>query len=427
MKEKRIIVNEQKQLKRIALYSDRSYLWRLVAVLIFCSLSAIGAGYLVVRAGENILWILFCGAFLCASLLGLTGLMIYSVRLIFEKGPVLVFDEVGALDFSSILSLGRVPLAEIKSLQLRESWIQDLLVIKLRKDSETWAMATKRSAWRRAYAHLFSATTYVPLDVLLVEKHNMIKFVNILKRVLIGELVMESGFEDLSSSYKEEKKWDSDGNKKKSLPKSASKKENKFLDQVEESATSSHFKSKILKAKLKSILEQDSVVEKVEKIRKAVESSKFDRLICDLYHDDVRQFPIWLREGKGRLPQGVGNPQQKHQGLLIEAIVFEYGGHKIGFSIARSDKTLTTDALLNVTFNEKEVCTIKVKVEIGELAPQSLVRFIQGPWQEELSLLAKACERARQGNFALQGEISQVVEDTEITSELRKNFGIDEE
>jgi hypothetical protein len=63
-------------------------------------------------------------------------------------------------------------------------------------------------------------------------------------------------------------------------------------------------------------------------------------------------------------------------------------------------------------------------VEIGELAPQSLIKFLPGPWEALVRELFEVCRSQRQSVEEIEMSETQVIEHIENTGELKKRFGL---
>ncbi|MBK8204082.1 MAG: hypothetical protein IPK68_17800 [Bdellovibrionales bacterium] len=169
--------------------------------------------------------------------------------------------------------------------------------------------------------------------------------------------------------------------------------------------------------------EKRNILVKVEAIKKDFRESKMDRLLCDLYLDEICHFSSWAQSSPLRLPSEILNSESENRSAFEDESRFDFHGHKFAFRLTRQESA-NADSPLSIYFDGEEVCLLNVRVEIGELAPQSLIKFLPGPWEVLVRELFEVCRSQRQSVEEIEMNETQVIEHIENTGELKKRFGL---
>lgn len=435
---------------KVAVHADYNYLLRLTLVLVLSLSPLTIAGYFLSVSRWNTLSILVVEIFLGIGIFLLFWMMSYVLGVVLERGPVFVFDGERILETVSYMKLGRIPIKEIQTLSLVNGWIQDFLVIRLVPDSSVWNHARDRRSSSKIFAWLLPDQIWIPVDFLEAEPSTLLQTVDNIKRAIISEshLRKKSSIADSVGSPRVEiaeiklthkspgksegvKGKDSlrgvDRSSPEGPPLSPVSRSNTLLSRIE-SFFAHHGKDLSGQRKrLKMTATDVTVRQKVKDLRQRVQDSQLDRLICDLYLDYIRYFVGWAASSSQRVPVGVTNPRQIGSGASLEEICFEYENQPMCFRLNRIERSHGFDTYLAVLFKKQEVFVLRVKVEIGELDPKNLKRYIPGPWEDKVKDLFEACQMARGERFEVLHEISAITEVAETTEDLRKNFGIFDE
>lgn len=438
---------------RIVIYADQEYLLRLIYSLLLCDITTISLGYISIGSRLGISVKLLCGLLFGGSSLFLSCLLVYAIAVILVRGPVLIFDSSGIFELVSVLKFGRLPFGDIAGVRLSLNSFQDLIVFQIRPQSEAWQKATRSSILVRKYFSLFSNCLWMPIDFLLIEEGDLIKNVGIFNRALrreisIGHASASDAF--LSSELKDraiESSISSGDSTAEILandfsqapppppppslvPLSSNTLFKRFeaifrVGQSEEGAQSHTDLSK--RERKTHAEEQDeekrNILVKVEAIKKDFRESKMDRLLCDLYLDEICHFSTWAQSSPLRLPSEILNSESEKLSAFEDESRFDFHGHKFAFRLTRQESA-SADSPLSIYFDGEEVCLLNVRVEIGELAPQSLIKFLPGPWEALVRELFEVCRSQRQSVEEIEMSETQVIEHIENTGELKKRFGL---
>ena len=461
---------------RISITADQTYLLKLVFVLTMC-LTFIGFVFLLYMRSHLTFWSsLVFGGFLISGGLVLTLLFVYAIRIMLELGPVLILDQNGAYDASSFVKLGRIKMTEIKSISLKRTSFQDLVVIKLDRRSQTWMRAVNDSFVVHLYSTFFSSNIWIPVDFMLLDPREIMPMIESFRGMMKGEELSMPIFETVTGvALSSEKKVTRTPTRQPSQayqppdlriivddeeggvdieereeakaspppvppppPRGRTREEAPPLPPMQDSnqgvlkrletflITKSGWKIEPEQKMKATRSPQDMVMERVESIKKEVAESHLDQVLCDLYLDDVRNFAHWGETCDARLPHLVTHPQAITKGSDMEEVSFQFRGHKCLFML-ETNVGAARDALLSFYWNDREVCVLKVKVEIGELSPSKLKKYLKGQWEAEIRDLYEECLLTRQGGVEIEDEVIEVTEQTENIEELRKRFGLDED
>ncbi|MCB0384161.1 MAG: hypothetical protein KDD43_02115 [Bdellovibrionales bacterium] len=461
---------------RISITADQTYLLKLVFVVTMC-LTFIGFVFFLYMRSHLTFWsnVVF-GGFLVGGGVSLVLLFVYAIRIMLELGPVLILDQNGVYDAASFVKLGRIKMSEVKSISLKRTSIQDLLVIKLDRRSQTWMRAVNDSFIVHIYGSFFSSGIWIPVDFLHLDPRELMPMIDSFRGMMKGEELSMPIFETVTgvAAIRDRKvtkppsRQPSPAHQPPDLriiadddqvgvdideplesvvspppmppppPKGRAGQETPPLPPMPESnqgvlkrletflITKSGWKIEP-EQKMKATRSlQDMVVERVESIKREVAESNLDQILCDLYLDDVRNFAHWGETCDARLPHLVTLPQAITKGSDMEEVSFQFRGQKCLFML-ETNIGAARDALLSFYWNDREVCVLKVKVEIGELSPSKLKKYLRGPWEGEIRDLYEECLLTRQGGVEIEDEVTEVTEQTENIEELRKRFGLDED
>ena len=435
---------------KVAVHADYNYLLRLTLVLALSLAPLTIAAYFLSVSRWNTLSILVAEVFLGIGIFLLFWMMFYVLGVVLERGPVFVFDGERILETASYMKLGRIPLKEIQTLNLVNGWVQDFLVIRLVSESSVWNHAKDRRPSSKIFAWLLSDQIWIPVDFLDVEPSTLLQAVDTIKRAMISEshLRKKSSIAGSAGPPKIEiagtkqthgspgkiedikNKYYFIGAERSSPevpPLPPVSRPNTLLSRIE-SFFAHHGKDLSGHRKRSKVTSTDETVRrKVKDLRQKVQDSQLDRLICDLYLDHIRYFAGWAASSPQRVPMGVSNPRQIGSGSSLEETCFEYENLPMCFRLNRIERSRSFDTYLTVLFERQEVFVLRVKVEIGELDPKNLKRYIPGTWEDKVKDLFEACQMARGDRFEVLHEISAVTEVAETTEDLRKNFGIFDE
>lgn len=183
---------------RISITADQTYLLKLVFVLTMC-LTFIGFVFLLYMRSHLTFWSsLVFGGFLISGGLVLTLLFVYAIRIMLELGPVLILDQNGAYDASSFVKLGRIKMTEIKSISLKRTSFQDLVVIKLDRRSQTWMRAVNDSFVVHLYSTFFSSNIWIPVDFMLLDPREIMPMIESFRGMMKGEELSMPIFETVT-------------------------------------------------------------------------------------------------------------------------------------------------------------------------------------------------------------------------------------
>lgn len=439
---------------RIVIYSDQEYLLRFIYSLLLCDIITMSVGYIAIGSRFGISVKLLCGLLFGGCSLFLSCLLVYAIAVILERGPVLILDSSGAFELVSFLKLGRLPLGDIVGVRLNLNSFQDLIVFQIRPQSEVWQKATRSSIFVRRYFSLFSNCLWIPIDFLLVEETDLIKNISIFNRALRREI--SAGHASASDAFLNnelksrviespisiaESTVESPANELShatpptpplaSLSSSTLFKRFEAIFRAGQSEEADRAQSDLRKMGGEIYAEEQdeqkkNILVKVEAIKKDFRESKMDRLLCDLYLDEISHFSSWAQSTPQRLPSEILNSESENRSTLEEESRFEFRGHKFAFRLTRQ-QSASADSPLSVFFDEEEVCVLSVRVEIGELAPQSLIKFLPGPWEALVRELFEVCRSQRQSVDEIEMNETQVIEHIENTGELKKRFGLGQE
>ncbi|MBK7843924.1 MAG: hypothetical protein IPJ71_09540 [Bdellovibrionales bacterium] len=438
---------------RIVIYSDQEYLLRFIYSLLLCDIVTMSVGCIVIGSRFGISVKLLCGLLFGGCSLLLSCLLVYAIAVILERGPVLILDSSGAFELVSILKFGRLPLGDIVGVRLNLNSFQSLIVIQIRPQSEVWQRATRRSIFVRRYFSLFSNCLWIPVDFLLIEEIDLIKNIGSFSRVLrreisAGQVSASDAFlnNELKSRVIESPISSAESTSESPadelshvlpppplVPPSSSTLFKRFeaifgAGQSEE-ADRTQMDLRKMGGKIdegEQDEEKKNILVKVEAIRKDFRESKMDRLLCDLYLDEISHFSTWAQSTPQRLPSEIVNSESENRSTLEEESRFEFRGHKFAFRLTRQ-QSASADSPLSIFFDDEEVCVLSVRVEIGELAPQSLIKFLPGPWEALVRELLEVCRSQRQSVDEIEMNETQVIEHIENTGELKKRFGLGQE
>ncbi|MBK9041165.1 MAG: hypothetical protein IPL83_18775 [Bdellovibrionales bacterium] len=437
---------------RIVIYADKKYLLRLTYSLLLCNITTISLGYISMGSRLGISVKLLCGLLFGGSSLFLSCLLIYAIAVILVRGPVLIFDSSGAFELVSVLKIGRLPLGDIVGVRLSLNSFQDLIVFQIRPQSEVWQKARRNSVFVRKYFGLFSNCLWIPIDFLLIEEGDLIKNVGIFNRalrretsighasasdaLLISELKSRSIESPISSGDSTAESPANDFSHAPPPPPPSlvplsshtlfKRFEAIFRAGQSEEAAQSH--ADLRKTEKETHAEQQdeekrNILVKVEAIKKDFRESKMDRLLCDLYLDEICYFSTWAQSSPMRLPSDIINTESENRSAFEDESRFDFRGHKFAFRLTRQESP-NADSPLSIYFDGEEVCLLNVRVEIGELAPQNLIKFLPGPWEALVRELFEVCRSQRQSVEEIEMNETQVIEHIENTGELRKRFGL---
>ncbi len=435
---------------RIVIYADQEYLLRLIYSLLLCTITTISLAYISMGSRLGISVKLLCGLLFGGSSLFLSCLLIYAIAVILVRGPVLIFDGSGAFELVSVLKIGRLPLSDIVGVRLSLNSFQDLIVFQLRPQSEVWQKVTRNSVFVRKYFGLFSNCLWIPIDFLLIEEGDLIKNVGIFNRALRREIGIghASASDALLSSELKGRSIESPISSGDSAAESPANDfsqappppslvplsshtlfkrfEAIFSAGQSEEAAQSHADFRKTEKEMHAEQqdeEKKNILVKVEAIKKDFRESKMDRLLCDLYLDEISHFSTWAQSSPMRLPSDILNTESENRSAFEDESRFDFRGHKFAFRFTRQESP-NADSPLSIYFDGEEVCLLNVRVEIGELAPQSLIKFLPGPWEVLVRELFEVCRSQRQSVEEIEMNETQVIEHIENTGELRKRFGL---
>lgn len=439
---------------KIVIHADQAYLLRLIYSLLLCNVVTISLGYVSMGGRLGIAVKLLCAILFGGSSLFLSCLLVYAIAVILVKGPVLIFDRSGAFELVSVLRMGRLPFGDIVGVRLSLNSLQDLIVFQIRPQSGVWQKATRDSIFARKYFGLFSNCIWIPVDFLLIEETDLIKNVGIFNRSLRREIslehasasdplfgsdlkdcVIESQYSSGDSAAESPARDFSQGPPPPPRPPSLVPLSSHTLlkrfeaifrvGQSEKEAQSHADLGKVEKERHADQQDEETrnILVKVEAIQKDFRESKMDRLICDLYLDEICHFSTWAQSSPMRLPSDVLNTESEKRNVFEDESRFDFRGHKFAFRLTRQESPNAASPL-SISFDGEEVCLLNVKVEIGELDPQRLIKFLPGPWETLVRELFEVCRSQRQSVEETEMHETQVVEHIENTGELRKRFGI---
>lgn len=426
--------------------ADYSYLIRLSIVLLFCCAPLVLLAFLGIRLPEyrGFALTLF---FIC--LIGISMfviLILYVLRVVLIKGPVLVIDNEGLIEWASYFQVGRIPLNEIATVDLISHWIQDLLVIRLFIGSPTWVRHSKRGILVQILGFLSAHRVVIPLDFLDVEPQEVKRAIEFLRSLRTDDVI-------INYSGAAHKNWMAQDREESATHTGTSHAATSQSHRVPFDGRREYFRSDSQykfrrEKKKKSSLTQGKknkeirkILSQVEAIKKKVSESNFDQMVCDLFYDDIRYFARGTSPSESKkefnrqnklLPYGVKNPQVVEDKMGHEKHSFEFEGHHFIFSFKLLNHSKTTGAYLTIDVDKKCVCEFQVLMEIGGMSPRSLIRFITGSWEKSLKNLEKNCKdfHRNQSHAVLMEDskedsiVTEVCENTEV---LKKNFGLSED
>lgn len=309
----------------------------------------------------------------------------YLTRLWLFRGRAFEVNEKGLVDRASPLRLGVVPLLVVNEIGFAQGLGQEFLFVKFKRGAFPEHLV---KGWiAQLYRSLMGGEIWIPLALFNLSRHDAETQIIYL-----------------------------DALRKKSDPQGP--KQSESTPVLNEPGPTPPPLESVPPEKRKVILE-------VNRIRQEIKNRGLDRLISGLYFDQLAFFPNLVAAGEA-LPQGVSRVAERKDGADYDEVKFFFKGHELKWGLRR-DVGASDEALLSVGFDKKVVMLLRVKVEIGELAPLEIEGFLEGPWVEQIFELQQAVndwvtqrlgpglEVTASGEYAL---------DSDKIDDLKNRFGL---
>lgn len=342
-------------------------------------------------------------------------LLTYVRRLHFTARNRLELNEEGLFDFASFCEVGVVPIHAIAQIRFAHLWGIEFLIINFFPSLNP--LFRKRTLRREIYKILFGAELWVPTVLFRMSRidleSQLIHLDHLLHEKTLSGLIPPPEMPPSNLPAPRLKGVEVSVRSEKS-----------FADKVSQPAMEPPPLTQVTS-------ERGAVLQRVHQIKQQVRESNFDAVMAHLYLDHIAMFPALHKSSPDHLPTGVTEVLGQQQGTNYEEVAFQYKG--LFFSCGlRRDIGESDEALLSIGVGGRVHLSLKVRVEIGELAPIEIESFVAGEWQQTVMDLAQAideAERRRFGQLAATAPSMSLEEAQSKTSdieELKNRFGIDE-
>lgn len=372
----------------------------------------VALGLVKLSLSLGIIWKLFIFLLFVTLVTILFLLFMYLWDIHTGPGCGLELDESGLIDRASFCDLGSISITSVANIRFVMRFNLEFLMIEFFQSKNP--ILKKRGFKMDIYHFLFGEKLWVPLFFFKVSRVDLESQLIHLDRLLQKKekFVAKEGSPNFKEAIKNEPlKFEKKISDKKNLP--------PILSVVEEAPPPLTQVSS----------ERTLIIEKIAEIKRQVRENNFDLKITTLYLDHIAQFPDLLKQAPELIPSGVSSIRVLKQNADYEEVSFIFKGSHFTFALRR-DIGESTEALLSVGLGGRVQLSLRVRVEIGELAPLEIESFVAGPWQEQLDdLILEVQRKGRMGEGHTTTDITGHVQDSETLTKtnlenLKNRFGI---
>lgn len=168
--------------------------------------------------------------------------------------------------------------------------------------------------------------------------------------------------------------------------------------------------------------------EEVEKKKNLAKEKKVDELISDLYFNDIRYYPSWIKhENREYVPALITSATESKKGedkmvqITLNKKIYKFSFKESFFYTP--DGESNTHGLLELFEDDKKVLAVKLSCDYSEYGsdwrPFEIEAFINGEWIEDFSFLKKEKQKDEKDRAIKNAE------DPEKIKRMKNNFGIE--